>query len=100
AQRSAAGAAVSIEFLRRPPRRSTTQDSQGGTHMADPTALTNAPTFLTTMAALSTAMQTFVDHAIKGRSTWLDKATPDDPTHEARRQSSIHLLSFLVGFLL
>ena len=54
-------------------------------------------TFLTTMAALSTAVQTFIDHAIKGRSTWLDKATPDDPTHEARRQSTVHLLSFLAG---
>lgn len=59
--------------------------------MADPT------NFLTTMAALSTAVQTFVDHVIKRRWKWLDTATPADPVNEGRRQSAVHLLSFVVG---
>ncbi len=59
--------------------------------MADPT------NFLTTMAALSTAAQTFVDHVVKGRWKWLDTATPDKPENEGKRQSTVHLVSFLVG---
>ncbi len=59
--------------------------------MADPT------NFLTTMAALSTAVQTFVDHVVKGRWAWLDTATPNNPVNEGRRQSVVHLISFLVG---
>jgi cytochrome c biogenesis protein CcdA len=56
--------------------------------------------FLTTMAALSTAVQTLVDHLIKGRSKWLDTTTPNDPKHEGRRQSAIHLISFALGALI
>ena len=58
---------------------------------SDPTS------FLTAMAALSTATQTLVDHIFKRRFTWLDKETPDDPKNESRRFSAIHLLSFFVG---
>ena len=53
--------------------------------------------FLTTMAALSTAVQTFVDHMIKGRWTWLSTATPNNPANERTRQSVVHLASFLTG---
>ena len=53
--------------------------------------------FLTSMAALSTAVQTFVDHVIKGRWPWLDTATPNDPKNEGRRQSMVHVVAFLIG---
>ncbi len=59
--------------------------------MGDPTS------FLTTMAALSTAVQTFIDHVVKGRWKWLDTPTPDNPINEGRRQSVVHLVSFLLG---
>ncbi len=62
--------------------------------MADINSLT---TFLTQMAALSTAVQTFVDHAVKNRSKWLDTDTPQDATNEKRRHLAVHLISFLVG---
>lgn len=52
------------------------------------------------MAALSTAVQTFVDHIIKGRWTWLSTATPANPANESRRQSVVHLASFLTGALM
>lgn len=69
--------------------------------------------FLTTMAALSAAVQTFIDHVIKGRIGWLDE--PKDskaeaaPNHadrkkqrrlEETRQSIIHLISFALGALI
>ncbi len=57
----------------------------------------DSTSFLTSMAALSTAVQTFVDHVIKGRWSWLDTATPNNPENEGRRQSAVHLVSFLVG---
>lgn len=59
--------------------------------------MTDATVFVTLMAALSTAVQTFVDHGVKKRIRWLDTPTPDDPVNENRRQTTIHLLSFLVG---
>lgn len=59
--------------------------------MSDPTS------FLMTMAALSTAVQTLVDHAVKGRWASLDTPQPNDPKKEGRRQSAIHLISFLLG---
>lgn len=52
------------------------------------------------MSALSTAVQTFADHIIKKRISWLDTATPENPGNESRRQGMIHLASFLVGFAL
>ncbi len=57
-------------------------------------------TFLTQMAALSTAVQTFVDHALKNRIDWLDKDAPEDPAKEKRRLLAVHSASFVVGFLL
>jgi hypothetical protein len=60
----------------------------------------NVTGFLTAMAALSTAVQTLIDHLIKGRSKWLDTATPKDPVHEGRRQSVVHLISFSLGALM
>lgn len=62
--------------------------------MIDPT------NFLTTMAALSTAVQTFVDHVVKGRCAWLNTPTPNNPSNEERRQSVVHLVAFLVGALI
>jgi predicted membrane channel-forming protein YqfA (hemolysin III family) len=59
--------------------------------MSDPT------NFLTTMAALSTAVQTFVDHIVKGRWPWLNNATPNNAKNEERRQSMVHLIAFVVG---
>jgi hypothetical protein len=59
--------------------------------------MTDLTNFLATMAALSTAVQTLIDHVVKGRWTWLDTATPNDPKNEGRRQSAVHLISFLVG---
>lgn len=59
--------------------------------MGDPTS------FLTTMAALSTAVQTFVDHVVKGRWAWLNTPTPKDLRNEGRRQSTVHLVSLLSG---
>ena len=56
--------------------------------------------FLTVMAAMSAAVQTFVYHVIKRRITWLDTATPEDLVNERRRHGTIHLVSFVVGFLL
>ena len=58
---------------------------------SDPTS------FLTAMAALSTATQTLVDHIFKKRFTWLDKETPDDSKNESSRFTAIHSVSFLVG---
>jgi len=49
------------------------------------------------MAALSTAVQTFVDHVVKGRWAWLDTPTPTNAANEGKRQSVVHLVSFLVG---
>ena len=60
--------------------------------MSDPTA------FLTTMAALSAATQTFVEHVIKQRWTWLDQATQG--TSDKRRHLTVHLLAFAVGAVL
>jgi hypothetical protein len=69
--------------------------------MPEPTALTDTATsFLTMMSALSTAVQQFVEHVIKKRITWLDKATPEDKTNEERRASTVHVTTFLVGALL
>jgi len=62
--------------------------------------MTNPTSFLTSMAALSTAVQTFIDHAIKGRWKWLDTDTPGNPANESRRQSAVRLISFLVGAVL
>lgn len=62
--------------------------------MTDPTI------FLTTMSALSTAVQTFVDHVVKGHWAWLNTATPDRPRNEEWRQSTVHLISFAIGALL
>lgn len=59
--------------------------------------MTDPTNFLTTLAALSTAVQTLIDHLAKGRWGWLDTATPNDPKNEGRRQSAVHLISFLVG---
>ncbi len=56
--------------------------------------------FLTVMAALSTAVQQFVDHVFKKRIDWLDVSKPGDPTHEARRYTAVHALSFVVGGVL
>lgn len=58
--------------------------------------MADATTFLTVMAALSTATQTFVDHVIKRRVDWLDKPK-DDSASERRRQSAVHVISFVVG---
>jgi len=60
--------------------------------MSDPTA------FLTTMAALSAATQTFVEHVIKQRWGWLDRASQG--TMEKRRHFTVHALAFLVGAVL
>jgi len=57
--------------------------------MSDPTA------FLTTMAALSAATQTFVEHVIKQRWNWLDQAKTG--TIDKRRHLTVHALAFLVG---
>lgn len=57
--------------------------------MPDPTA------FLTAMAALSAATQTFVEHVIKQRWNWLDEAKPG--TIDKRRHLVVHALAFLVG---
>jgi hypothetical protein len=57
--------------------------------MSDPTA------FLTTMAALSAATQTFVEHVIKQRWSWLDQAKTG--TIDKRRHLVVHLLAFAVG---
>jgi hypothetical protein len=54
-------------------------------------------TFLTAMGALSTAVQQLVEHVLKKRIDWLDVAKPHDKTHEARRASAVHGLSFLIG---
>ncbi len=62
--------------------------------MADPI------NFLTTMSALSTAVQTFVDHVVKGHWPWLNTATPNRPRNEEWRQSAVHLISFAIGALL
>lgn len=56
--------------------------------------------FLSTMAAMSTAVQTLIDHLIKGRWKWLDTPTPANPKHEGWRQSAVHLISFLLGVLI
>lgn len=70
------------------------QDAVGSTVMQ------SATTFLTVMSALSTAVQQFVEHVVKKRFDWLDVATPDDKTHEARRASAVHVVTFLVGAVL
>jgi hypothetical protein len=57
--------------------------------MPDPTA------FLTAMAALSAATQTFVEHVIKQRWNWLDESKQGTP--EKRRHFTVHALAFLVG---
>src|SRR2546426_968925 len=57
--------------------------------MPDPT------TFLTSMAALSAATQTFVEHVVKKNWSWLDDPKPgaaDKPRHVA-----VHVASFVVG---
>ena len=59
-----------------------------------------AATFFTVLAALSTAVQTLVDHTIKKRIAWLDTATPDNAVNESRRQGVIHLASFGTGGIL
>jgi len=59
--------------------------------------MTDPTNFLTTMAALSTAVQTFVDHIVKGRWAWLNTATPSDAKNEEHRQSVVHLVAFAVG---
>lgn len=58
---------------------------------ADPTH------FLVTMSALCTAVQTFMDHVVKGRIPWLDTATPANPSNEGKRQTAVHLISAIVG---
>jgi hypothetical protein len=68
--------------------------------VASPTIIQGATAFLTVMSALSTAVQQLVEHLFKKRLDWLDKATPNDPTNEARRSSAVHLLTFVVGGLL
>jgi thiol:disulfide interchange protein len=55
--------------------------------------------FLTTMAALSTAVQTLIDHLIKGPSGLLVRPEKD-PKQNGRRQSAVHLISFALGALL
>ena len=62
--------------------------------------MNDVTSFLTTTAALSTAVQTFIDHVIKGRWSWLDTPTPADPRNEERRQSVVHLISFVLGGLI
>ena len=59
-----------------------------------------AATFFAVLAALSTAVQTLVDHTIKKRIAWLDTPTPDNATNESRRQGVIHLASFATGGVL
>jgi len=58
--------------------------------------MADVTSFLAMMAALSASVQTFVDHVVKKRITWLD-AEKKDPAQDNRRQSLIHLISFLVG---
>ena len=65
-----------------------------------PGILESASGFLTVLSALSTAVQQFVDHIIKKRSDWLDTATPDNRTNEARRASAVHLITFVAGTVL
>lgn len=62
--------------------------------------MADASGFLTMLAALSTAVQQLVDHVFKKRSDWLDVAKPGDATHEARRYTAVHALSFVVGAVL
>lgn len=57
----------------------------------------DATGFLTVMAALSTAVQQLVDHVFKKRVDWLDVPRPGDATHEARRYTAVHALSFALG---
>ena len=64
----------------------------------DPAFLTNATSFLTAMSALSTAVQQFVEHAIKKRIAWLDH--PNGGSSESNRASMIHLITFAVGAVL
>ncbi len=52
--------------------------------------------FLAVMAALSTAVQTLVDHVVKKRFAWLDEPS-EDRTKENRRHSAIHFITFVVG---
>ena len=61
--------------------------------------MSDAATFLTVMAALSAAVQTFVDHVIKRRVSWLD-AENKNAEREKWRHTSIHAISFVVGFAL
>lgn len=55
--------------------------------------------FLTAMAALSAAVQTLVDHLIKGRWPWLDGVKANRKSEE-RRQGVVHLFSFALGALI
>jgi hypothetical protein len=58
--------------------------------------------FLTVMAALSTGVQTFVDHVIKGPWPWSRflNGPNTNPRNEEIRQSAIHLISFVTaGFI-
>jgi len=59
--------------------------------------MVDATSFFTVMAALSGAVQDFVDHAIRKRWTWLNTEKKEDLVQENRRQSLIHLITFLVG---
>jgi hypothetical protein len=68
--------------------------------VANSSIMGSATGFLTVLGALSTAVQQLVDHVIKKRSDWLDTATPDKPTNEARRASMVHVISFAAGALL
>ena len=52
-------------------------------------------TFLTAMAALSAATQTFVEHVIKKNWGWLDQAKKG--SEDNKRQVAIHLTVFGVG---
>lgn len=60
----------------------------------------DATAFLSVMAALSAAVQQFVEHVVKKRIDWLATKTPHDAGHEARRESTVHLVSFVVGAVL
>jgi hypothetical protein len=58
----------------------------------------DATTFLTVTAALSAAVQTFVDHVVK-QNKWLDTEIKD-PRWERRRHAAVHFISFAVGAVL
>ncbi len=60
--------------------------------------MADVSTFLTGMAALSAATQTFVEHVIKKNWEWLDEAKPGKA--DKLRHVAVHAIVFAAGALL